>query len=250
MTYNTPLSVEHLYRHCDSKQLDFKTTADLPDIERMPGQERALGALEFGIGIRQPGYNLYILGPSGSGKHTIVEQYLRQQSSSEQTPADCCYVNNFKHPHRPWLIQLPPAKGSDLRQDMQQLVEDLRSAIPTAFETDEYHARLAEIEDQLKHRVEQSFTDLGKDAEDHGIALLHTPHGFSFAPAKKGEVLNPREYRSLPEKEQNRVEEVIAVLEEKLNTILRQQSQWQRDAKQEVKALNRDIALFAAAFNR
>lgn len=246
MTHNTPLAVEHLYRHCDSTQLDFKTTAELPDIEKMLGQERALGALEFGIGIQQPGYNLYILGPSGSGKHTIVEQYLRQQSSSEETPADCCYVNNFTHPHRPSLIQLPPGKGSELRQDMQQLVEDLRSTIPTAFETDEYHARLAEIEDQLKQRVEQSFTDLGKDAVDHGVTLLRTPHGFAFAPAKKGEVLNPKEYRLLPEKEQNRLEEVIAVLEEKLNTILRQQSQWQREANQEVKALNREIALFAA----
>jgi len=246
MTYNTPLAVERLYRHCDSKQLDFKTTADLPDLEGMLGQERALGALEFGIGIRQPGYNLYILGPSGSGKHTVVEQYLRQQSSSEQTPADCCYVNNFKQPHRPWLIQLPPGKGLDLRQDMQQLVEDLRSAIPTAFETDEYHARLAEIEDQLKQRVEHSFSELGKDAKDHGVSLLHTPHGFTFAPTKNGEVLNPKEYRLLAEKEQNRIEEVMAVLEEKLNTILRQQAQWQRDAKQEVKALNRDIALFAA----
>lgn len=246
MTYNTPLPVECLYRHCDSKLLSFKTTEDLPDLEGMLGQERALGALEFGIDIRQPGYNLYVLGPAGSGKHTIVEQHLRLQSSREETPADCCYVNNFKHPHRPCLIQLPPGKGIDLRQDMQQLIEDLRNAIPTAFEADEYHARLQDIEDQLKQRVEQSFEDLGKDAQDHAVTLLRTPHGFAFAPVKQGEVLNPKEYRRLPEKEQNRIEEVISVLEEKLNTILRQQSQWQREAKQEVKALNREIALFAA----
>lgn len=246
MTHNTPLAVKRLYRHCDSTQLDFKTTADLPDLEGIPGQERALEALEFGIGIRQPGYNLYILGPSGSGKHTVVEQYLRQQSRHEETPLDCCYVNNFKHPHSPWLIQLPPGQGPILQQDMQQLVEDLRSAIPTAFETDEYHARQAEIEGQLEQRVEQSFTALGKDATAHDTSLLRTPHGFSFAPNKKGEVLNPKEYRLLTAKEKKRIEEVTAVLEEKLNTILRQQSQWQREARQEVKALNREVALSAA----
>ena len=246
MTHNIPLSVESLYRHCDCKQLDFNTTLELPDLTGMLGQERALEALEFGIGIRQPGYNLYVLGPSGSGKHTIVEQHLRERARSEETPADCCYVNNFKYPHRPWLIQLAPGRGIVLRQDMQQLIEDLRSAIPTAFETDEYHARLTEIEDQLKQHVELSFLDLGKDAEQHDVTLLRTPHGFAFAPVKDGEVLNPKEYRRLSEKEQNRIEEVTAVLEEKLNNILRQQSQWQREAKQEVKALNREIALFAA----
>ncbi len=246
MTYKNPLSIAKLYRHCDRAQLSFATTSELPDLDGMLGQERALGALEFGIGIRQPGYNLYILGPAGSGKHTIVEQHLRLQSSDEETPPDCCYVNNFKYPHRPWLIQLAPGKGIEFRNDMAQLVEDLRTAIPTAFEAEEYHARLTEIEDQLKQRVEQSFVELGKEAEKHDVTLLRTPHGFAFAPVKKGEVLNPKEYRQLPEKEQDKIEEVISVLEEKLNMILRQQSQWQREAKEEVKKLNREIALFAA----
>ena len=246
MTYKTPLSIEQLYRHCDSALLSFDTTNDLPELEGMLGQERALGALEFGIGIRQPGYNLYVLGPSGSGKHTIVEQHLRRQSSAETTPPDCCYVNNFKYPHRPWLIQLAPGKGMEFSQDMTQLVEDLRSAIPSAFETEEYHARLTEIEDQLKQQVEKSFVDLGQEAKTHDVSLLRTPHGFAFAPVKNGEVLNPKEYQSLSEKEQNKFEEVIAVLEEKLNLILRQQSQWQREAREEVRDLNREIALFAA----
>ena len=246
MTYNTPLSTDKLYRHCAQQLLDFKTTEELPDLEGMLGQERALGALEFGIGIRQPGYNLFILGPAGSGKHTVVEQHLRQQSSKEQTPTDYCYLNNFKQPHRPWLVQLQPGEGHVLYQDMQQLIEDLRSAIPSAFETEEYHARLQEIEDQLKHRVEESFAKLGQEAETHELTLLRTPHGFAFAPIKNGEVLNPKEYRLLSEKERNKIEEVTAVLEEKLDLILRQQSQLQREAKQEVKTLNREIALFAA----
>lgn len=246
MSYKSPLPLERLYRHCEKEFLPFETTAELPDLEGMLGQERALGALEFGIGIRQPGYNLYILGPAGSGKHTLVEQHLRLQSTDEETPADCCYVHNFKHPHRPCLIQLPPGQGVELRQDMLQLVEDLRSTIPSAFETDEYHTRLQEIEDELKQRVEQGFTALDEEAKSHDITLLRTPHGFAFAPFKNGEVLNSTEFRRLPEEEQNRTEEVLAVLEEKLNTLLRQHSQWQREAKQEAKALNREIALFTA----
>ncbi|MDH5443989.1 MAG: AAA family ATPase [Gammaproteobacteria bacterium] len=246
MNHKTPLNVDQLYRHCDITQLKFKTTEELPRLEGMVGQERALDALEFGIGIRQQGYNLFVLGPSGSGKHTITEQHLQIQSSQEPTPPDCCYVNDFKHPQRPWLVQLAPGLGTVLSQDMEQLLEDLRSAIPNAFEAEEYHARLNEIEDQLKQKIEKSFADLGKDAEQHDVTLLKTPHGFAFAPVKNGEVLKPKEYRLLAEKEQNKYEEVISVLEEKLNLILRQQSQWQREARQEVHALNREIALFAA----
>ncbi len=245
MTYNTPLAAENLYRHCDHKQLNFKTTADLPNLNGILGQERALSALEFGISIQQPGYNLYILGPAGSGKHTIVEQHLRQRSSHEGTPDDYCYVNNFKQPHCPRLVQLPPGQGILLSQDMQQLIEDLRNAIPAAFKTEEYHARLQEIEDQLKQRIEQNFEDLGKEAVHHDLTLLRTPHGFAFAPSKQVETLKPKEYHRLPDKKQNKIEKVVSVLEEKLNLALRQQSQWQQEARQESKLLNRETALFA-----
>ena len=41
-------------------------------MDEILGQERALEAVEFGIGIRQKGFNLFVLGPPGLGKQTMV----------------------------------------------------------------------------------------------------------------------------------------------------------------------------------
>ena len=184
MTYKTPLDSKKLYRACDTSQFSFATTNEIEELDGMLGQARALDALNFGVGIRQHGYNFYVLGPNGSGKHTFVEKFLRQQATHSPAPLDCCYVNNFQQAHKPKVLQFPKGLAVKFRYDMQQLIEDLRHAIPGAFETEEYHARLLEIQDQLKNRVEQSFEDLGKEAEAHRITLLRTPHGFSFAPVK------------------------------------------------------------------
>lgn len=239
------LSPDRLFRRCDPAQLSFKTTEELTDLETSPGQDRALDALKFGVGIQQPGYNLFVLGPKGAGKHHLVMQYLQQQAADKTTPNDWCYVNNFQRSHKPWMLQLAAGQGQIFKQDIAQLLEDLRNALPSAFEQEEYHVHMQEIEDEFKQRVEQSFDELRKDAEQHDISLLRTPQGFAFAPIKNGEVLNPKEYRLLPEKEQDKLEEVIAVLEEQLNTIMHQQPQWQRETRGKIQQLNREVALFA-----
>jgi len=121
--------------------LGFRTTTELPDSPITLGQDRAVSAIQFGIGIRHNGYNLFALGPSNAGEHTIVRQFLEQQAAHEPTARDWCYVHNFEQPHRPRAISLPAGRGIKFRDDMAQLVEDLRTAVSAALETDEYRQR-------------------------------------------------------------------------------------------------------------
>ena len=245
MKHNLRLKPEQLYRSCDLSVFDFDTTETLQDIDETLGQQRALQAIQFGIGIQQPGYNLYVLGHRGMGKHTTVEAYLQEIAASAAPPSDWCYVHNFVQPHKPYYLELPAGRANALQQDMQRLIEDLHSVIPAAFEAEEYHARLHDVEDAIKEQAETQFNELAKQAEDHHITLLRTPHGFAFAPVKDGKVISPEEFDKLPEKERDRIDQIIAVLEEKLQSILRQQPQWQRQGRDQVKALNREVAIFA-----
>ena len=105
---NTPraLDATQLYRHCDLSSLPFETTADLDPLQEVLGQARALKAIEFGIGIGHEGYNIFVLGAPGIGKHTVVEQVLRDKSAAGPIPPDWCYVHNFEEAHRPRLQQL------------------------------------------------------------------------------------------------------------------------------------------------
>ena len=235
-----------LYTTCDASQFSFDTTDQLRDLTEIIGQDRALQALHFGIGIRQQGYNLYVLGPTGLGKHAVVHGYLQEQAKYQPPPHDWVYVNNFTAPSKPNAISLHRGQARTFRDDMHQLVEDLRSAIPAAFEAEEYQTRVQEIEDDLKHNLEQAFNGLAEEAESHDITLLRTPHGFAFAPVKNKEVISPKDFEKLPDKEQRRIEETMAVLEEKLTAILRMQPQWQREARTRIKELNREIVMFAA----
>lgn len=241
----TSLRAEQLYRRCDLGQLDFETTAELDELAEVIGQARAMEALHFGVAVQREGYNLYALGPSGVGKHSVVRGYLDRRAAAAQPPADWCYVNNFDQPHKPRAIRLPPGRGHVLRREMERLVEDLRTALPVAFETEEYHARVQEIEDEFKGRREQAFSELAEEARQHGLALLRTPGGFAFAPVRDGEVIDPETYEKLPEDERRRIEAVIANLQEKVGAILRQVPQWQREARDRVRALNHEVGHYA-----
>src|SRR3972149_11712034 len=95
-----PLPAAALSRRPDPAAFGFDTTADLPDVPGIIGQERAEEAVRFAIGIRRYGYNLYALGTSGMGKHGFVRAFLEQSAASEKAPSDWAYVHNFADPRR------------------------------------------------------------------------------------------------------------------------------------------------------
>jgi lon-related putative ATP-dependent protease len=240
-----PLQPNQLYQPCDPEQFGFQTTAELEDLAEIIGQMRAMDAVRFGAGIRREGYNLFVLGPTGMGKRSMVRQVLEQRVRDERQPSDWCYINNFSQPHQPQALRLPPGKGAELRRHMAQLVEDLRTAIPALFESDEYRAKTEAIQEAFNKRREQAFKEVGDEAEKLEIVLLRTPDGFAFAPTRNHEVIPPDEYEKLPEEEKQRVEAVIAGLQERLEKILRQMPQWRKERHEQVKQLNRETTLSA-----
>ncbi len=243
-----PLSVQQLRQTCDPSQFDFETTDELADLSlnEIVGQERAVEAILFGIGIRREGYNLYALGPSGTGKRTTITQFLDQQAADEAVPPDWCYVNNFEQPHKPRALQLPPGRGDVLRQDMEQLIEELRISIPAAFETDDYRTRRQEVEEEFKERQGKAFTGIQQRAQEHNIALIRTPTGLAIAPLKDGEVISPDDFQKLPKEERKEFEKDLPKLQEQLEETLHQVRQWEREGREKVQELDRQVAMFAA----
>ncbi len=245
MSLLKPLAATQLYQASDLSQLDFRTTADLDDLSEVVGQARALEAIHFGIGIKKTGYNIFALGPAGTGKHGVVTQLLQQKASSEKEPNDWCYVNNFEQPHKPLKLCLAKGMGRQLCQDMQQLVEELREIIPTLFESDEYRSKIEELEDELKKRQEQAVDEIRQLAKDKQVALIRTPNGFAFAPTKDDAVINPKEFKKLPEHEKQKFDSDIEELQDKLEHSLRMVPQWRREAREKLKQLNEEVVISA-----
>jgi lon-related putative ATP-dependent protease len=241
-----PLDPAALCRRCDPSQFAFETTAELEDLTGILGQERAVEAVQFGISIQREGYNLFALGPEGTGKHSVVHRFLRDKAAGEAPPADWCYIHNFAEPYKPRALQLPPGGGNKLRRDMEQLVEELRTAIPAAFEAENYRTRRQEIEEEFRERQEQALTGIQRQAQERGLALIRTPMGLAFAPMRGGQVINPEEFQRLPPEEQERTQAEIGALQEQLQKSLSQLPQWERERRDKVKELNREVTIFAA----
>ena len=241
------LSVDALYRHCPPDSLGFTSTAELESLDTFLGQERAIEAVKFGIGIRRDGYNLYALGPMGVGKHSIIRTFLEQKASLELTPDDLCYVHNFSHPQRPLALNLPSGQATPFRADMQQLISDLLTILPATFESENYQDQARNLEEAFKQRQADALEALQAEAQTKDIKLFRTPGGFAFAPLAKNEVISPAEFEKLPEDEQSRIEKLVDGLQEKLAAIFRQLPQWRKDLIEQLRLLERDTALTVVA---
>ena len=240
-----PLAPDALYRRCDPASLPFDTTEEVADLEQIIGQDRAIDALHFGAGMASSGFNLFVLGPNGIGKHTVVRRFLEERAASEATPPDWCYVHNFEEANHPQLLRLPAGTGKRLREDLDNLVDELRAAIPATFESDEYQSRIHELQQEFNQRQEEAFQEIQEEAEGKDITLLQTPAGFTFAPVRDGEVLGPEEFQKLPEDERRQVEADISHLQERLQWVLRQVPKWRKETQEKVREVNREMADFA-----
>jgi lon-related putative ATP-dependent protease len=237
------LDAGSLFTRCPPESLEFGTTQDLPDLDEIIGQSRALEAIRFGVGIRRKGFNLFALGPTGSGRHSVVHQLVTEQAAGEPVPSDYCYVYSFANPHKPSALALPPGTGQQLRADMNQLVDELGSVVPEALEGDEYRARRQEFEEEFREKQGKAFDELHQQAESQSIRFLRTPAGFAFAPMRDGEVIDPDEYRRLPKHEQQQIEARVGELQERLDKVIQEMPKWRREMQEQIRSLNRDVVM-------
>ena len=245
MNPSKALSPQVLYTHCDPGQFGFKTTEELAPLEETIGQVRAVAAVQFGVGIEHEGYNLFCLGPTGIGKHSFIRHFLEEKAAQQPTPSDWCYVNNFDQAQKPRMLELPAGVANTLQADIDRLIDELRSTIPAAFESDDFRARKQVIEDEVKEQQGKAFEELRHKAQEKGITVVRTPTGLVFAPIKDGEILGPEEFEKLPEEEHQRIETEIANLRQEVGHFMSQLPALEREGREKLRTLNREVTIFA-----
>ncbi|MEZ4708677.1 MAG: AAA family ATPase [Caldilineaceae bacterium] len=239
-----PLSPDQLYTPFVLDEVDFTTTDDLTELTDPIGQERAMEALQFGVGIERHGYNIFALGPAGAGKYTLARRYVERRAATQPPPSDWCYINNFDQPYKPHALQLPPGMGKTLHADMEHLVDELQTGLSAALESDEYQTRLQVLESEFRERQQTSLQELQDNAQARGLTLLRTPAGLVFAPYKDGNVLSPEDFQKLPEEERKHLESEVEELQKTLQTVLQQAPRWERELRAKVRELRREVTDF------
>jgi lon-related putative ATP-dependent protease len=242
-----PLPASQLRRVYDLDALAFEDTRTLDDLTEPLGQDRAVEAIRFGIGIRRHGFNIFAYGPPGTGKTDFIRLFLEPQAAQQKLPDDWCYINDFSAPDRPKALRLPAGRSVVLAKQMENLAEELRVVISAAFESEDYRTRLDVILEQYKLRQEQVFEEVQKKAEQKSINLIRTPVGLALAPVRNGKVLEPEDFNHLPEAEREKFKKDISELEGELQAAVRMLPELERQQRQEIRTLNREVTTFAVA---
>ncbi len=237
------LKPDQLYQRCELPEAEFADSAAIQPLARSIGQERAFEAMDFGVGMPHDGYNLYLMGSAGLGKHRIIRELLEKHRQTDPEPRDWCYIANFDAQHQPHALALPRGRGRGLRSAMQQLIEDLLNAIPAAFQSPEYNRQAEDISREFKQREARETESLGHKAKEQGIALVHTPSGYTLGPVRDGHILSSDDFEKLDPQEQEAIELSMENLKEELKQTLSQLPLWQREMRLRFKALDREVAL-------
>jgi len=230
----------------------FDTTEDLNPLAEMTGQGRAAEALRFGLGIRRKGYNLFVLGAAGTGKHTAVFEALERRARTEPTPHDWCYVQDFDQWHRPGALRLPPGEGHAFRKDLDKLIDELITALPAMFRGEEYRSRRGGLEKAFNAAEKKLVEEMEEAAEAQGIAFIRAPDGFAFTALRDGEPIPFAEIDKLDDEAQGVFEAAVEALQEPLGDMLTRLEALQRDTDDKVDALDHALsgALVAARIEK
>lgn len=231
------LRPKELKRRVDPKIFSFKTTEECEPLHSIIGQERAVKALELGLGIKDYRYNIFVAGSAGTGKDSTVNHFLEEASANEPTPPDICYVYNFKKPYRPRYLELPPGKGRELKLDMEQLVERCKRDIPAALESEDYQRRKRAIQDEFEEHRNKLFEKLSKRAEKQGFVLKQTDQGLTGIPLIEGEPLSEEKMQDLSMEQLQEIDRIVDDAQPDLQKMFReafnstQELESQRDSK-------------------
>jgi lon-related putative ATP-dependent protease len=241
------LTADSLYRACHPESVHFETTASASRTEDVIGQQAAIDAVQFGVAVQREGYNLFVVGPAGVGKQSIVRQLLANRALEERPTEDWCYVHAFGAPHRPRALALPPGRAAVFRDDLERTVAELQTAVRAALEGEEYRTRRQRLERELADRQERALRAIERQAREWGASISREEDGFTVSALRDGQSLPPRELEQLPEEEQAVLKAQLARAEDALGVALQEFNDWGRQHREALASLQRNTAAAAGA---
>ena len=249
MTDKYEIPGEKLAWRCNLSFLPFSCTSEMTPLEDFIGQDRAIRAIEFGLGVNRPGFNIFVTGLTGTGKTSIIKAFLKKVTSERiapetdpVSPADWCYVYNFNDPDRPQALRIRRGWGKILKTDMEQLINNLQRDAKKMFESEDFaHQRQAMVE-QLQKKQQAMMEALMEEASQSDFTLRMTPSGIVLLPMKAGKPMQEAEYLALSSAEKKVLDEKRVEIEKKVEDTLREGKKLEREITEKLETAETEAA--------
>jgi len=230
---------------CPRDFIKCNATDDLEPLIEIIGQDRAVKALQFGLDIKEEGFNLYVAGMPGTGKKTAIVTYLEQRAKDMPVPPDWCYVYNFEDGQKPNALKLPAGMGSQLVTDMAKFIEEMKKSLVASFESDDYASRREDTLKGFEEKKQELMKVLNQKAQDAGFVIQKSQIGMVIIPVIKGQLINEEQFSILPQSIRDEIQERRKALSDEMRTAFRQFRDIDRDAETAVEKFNKEVASFA-----
>lgn len=237
-TFLAPLKAQQLKAQVDLGHLQIETTDDLEGTSGFLGQPRAKDSLEFGIAMRGSGYNLYVMGESGTGRQSLVSKYVKELAETQGPTAEWAYINNFENPREPMTLELPAARGAELKAAINAFIGDLMDTFPAAFENPTYQRKRTAIDREFNQKYDAAMATVERFANQHDIAVVSDGNSVMLLPVIDGKALDETEFAQLPEELRAEFQRRINEIEAYLNEQLLELPTWKRNSSEQLRQLN------------
>lgn len=239
------LSAGELRKIINPADFKFKTTDEIKAKARILNQERASKSINFGLRMKEKGYNIFASGILGTGRNSAISSALEEIAFSQPTPDDWCYVYNFDSPDEPKAIHLKAGRGEEFKKDMDEVIKELKSNVPKAFDSKDYEEQKRNIIKKFQEKRDKLVEDLEQKARGKGFELKQTSTGLISVPLVCGKAVSPEKFEGLSEEERRNIEKYREELQNEIAEMIRKVRNLEKEIKLQVKKLDKRIALFA-----
>jgi len=236
------LKPSQLRRSYDPSILTFETTDDVQPATRIIGQPRGVRAIEFGLAMKSAGFNIYVLGESGTGRTTAIQHFVESKAAGDPPAPDWIYVHNFVEPDKPLAISFPPGDAQEFSDALNTLIHQLRGEIARAFDNQSFRDAALKVQQDLDSEREGLFMALQEQAREQNAALISSPEGFKIAPLHEGKPMTAEQYAMLGQERKDAWVQTNHNLQHALNEAVHQARKLEINARQELEDLQRRVA--------
>ena len=236
-----PSDLRYLF---DPQVFKFKNTSTVRPLDEVIGQTRAVQAIEFGLNMDSPGYNIFVTGIEGTGKSTIVQEIVGQHAKALPPCCDWCMVNNFSDEFCPKSISVPTGQALKFKKQMGKFIEDLQNELPKAFSSESYQKKQSKLKESYADKQRTLFKKLDQSAADRQITIQKTQTAYQTIPLLDDKPMSQEAFQQLSEEQRAAIEENIRALQAETESTLREVNKINQTLRDQIENLMAEVTLF------